>query len=205
MIAVQGPNAREKCWAAIPGLHASAEALPAFGAASIATISLRAPATPARTGSRSSLPRRMQPTCGNNSKQLGVTPLRARRARHLAPGSRHGALGQDMDATVTPYEAGLGWTVDTRGQRDFIGRAALAARSPRYALVGLVLLDPGVLRAHKSWRPRTARDHDERLVCADLGRSIAFARLPTATGRASGCESNCGAAPRARSWCAHPS
>ena len=34
--------------------------------------------------------------------------------------------GQDMDESVTPLEAGLGWTVAMKDDRDFIGRDALA-------------------------------------------------------------------------------
>jgi aminomethyltransferase len=57
--------------------------------------------------------------------------------------------GNDMDETVNPYEAGLGWTVKL-GKGDFIGREALQrvkAEGPRRALVGLQLR-PGDIARH---------------------------------------------------------
>src|SRR5690606_25934611 len=67
--------------------------------------------------------------------------------------------GQDMDETVSPWEAGLGWTVALGEGRDFIGRAALEAQKaagvPRQA-IGLVLDEKGVLRHGQSCRPPPA-------------------------------------------------
>ncbi|MEY2896467.1 MAG: hypothetical protein RL669_736 [Pseudomonadota bacterium] len=91
--------------------------------------------------------------------------------------------GQDMDETVGPLESGLAWTVDFKdGARRFIGRDALEALQSRgqlRQLVGLKLLDKGVLRAH------------QKVVCAQgegettsgtysptLAASIALARVP---------------------------
>ena len=60
--------------------------------------------------------------------------------------------GQDMDESVTPLEAGLGWTVAMKDDREFIGRDALQSRAPRFQTLGLVLRDKGVLRAHQKVR-----------------------------------------------------
>jgi aminomethyltransferase len=57
--------------------------------------------------------------------------------------------GQDMDETVTPLESGLAWTVDLVSPRQFIGKQALLSRAPRAQMLGLVLVDRGVLRAHQ--------------------------------------------------------
>jgi aminomethyltransferase len=61
--------------------------------------------------------------------------------------------GQDMDENISPYEAGLKWTVDLKDSaRNFVGREALAgseAPPPRNQFQGLLLLDRGVLRAHQ--------------------------------------------------------
>lgn len=57
--------------------------------------------------------------------------------------------GQDIDATTTPLEAGLGWTVKLQ-QKDFIGRAALLDQQRRglaRRLVGLELRSRGIARA----------------------------------------------------------
>jgi aminomethyltransferase len=72
-------------------------------------------------------------------KAEGVLPagLGARDATRLEAALR--LYGNDMDETVNPYEAGLGWTVKL-GKGDFIGRDALATvkeQGPRRSLVGL--------------------------------------------------------------------
>jgi aminomethyltransferase len=72
-------------------------------------------------------------------KSAGVLPcgLGARDATRLEAALR--LYGNDMDETVNPYEAGLGWTVKL-GKRDFIGREKLTqvkAEGPRRALIGL--------------------------------------------------------------------
>jgi len=69
----------------------------------------------------------------------GVLPagLGARDATRLEAALR--LYGNDMDETVNPYEAGLGWTVKLK-KGDFIGRDALAAvkeKGPNRTLIGL--------------------------------------------------------------------
>lgn len=88
--------------------------------------------------------------------------------------------GQDMDETVSPLESGLAWTVDLASPRDFIGKAALAAKPPARQLVGLVLIDKGgVLRAHQTVHSdRGDGEITSGTFGPTLNRSIAFARLP---------------------------
>jgi aminomethyltransferase len=84
--------------------------------------------------------------------------------------------GQDMDETVSPYEAALAWTVSLDEGRDFTGRAALEAQKaagvPRQ-MIGLVMDEKGVLR------------HGQTVLTAagtfspTLGKAIAFARVPS--------------------------
>src|SRR5437016_5683186 len=79
----------------------------------------------------------------------GVLPagLGARDATRLEAALR--LWGNDMDETVNPYEAGLGWTVKlTKG--DFIGSDALKqikAQGPRRTLIGLQT-EPGSIARH---------------------------------------------------------
>ena len=93
--------------------------------------------------------------------------------------------GQDMDETVSPLAANMGWTIAWAPEdRDFIGRAALTAQKAAGTdkLVGLVMEQKGVLR------------HGQRVVVAGgegvitsgtfsptLGYSIAMARVPANT------------------------
>jgi aminomethyltransferase len=117
----------------------------------------------------------------------GVKPagLGARDTLRLEAGMN--LYGQDMDEAVTPYEAGLAWTValddGADGKpRDFIGRDALEAQRasgvPRQ-LIGLVMDDKGVLRHGQ--RVLTAHGDGEILsgtFSPTLGKAIAFARVP---------------------------
>jgi len=82
-------------------------------------------------------------------RSSGVLPagLGARDATRLEAALR--LWGNDMDETVNPYEAGLGWTVKL-GKGDFIGRDALQqakTEGPRRTLVGLEL-QPGDIARH---------------------------------------------------------
>ena len=86
--------------------------------------------------------------------------------------------GQDMDESVTPPEAGLGWTVAMKDDRDFIGRDALQSRAPRFQMLGLVLRDKGVLRAHQKLRSaHGAGEITSGTFSPTLGCSIALARV----------------------------
>ncbi len=90
--------------------------------------------------------------------------------------------GQDMDESVTPWEANLGWTIALDEGREFIGRAALeqqkAAGVPR-VMVGLVLDEKGVLRHGQ--KVLTAQGEGEILsgsFAPTLEKAVAFARIP---------------------------
>jgi aminomethyltransferase len=57
--------------------------------------------------------------------------------------------GNDLDPTISPYDAGLGRVVKLTKPDDFIGRAALerlAGEGPRRRLVGLVIRGRGIAR-----------------------------------------------------------
>jgi aminomethyltransferase len=79
----------------------------------------------------------------------GVLPagLGARDATRLEAALR--LYGNDMDETVNPYEAGLGWTVKL-GKGEFVGRSALAKvheAGPKRTLIGLKT-EPGSITRH---------------------------------------------------------
>jgi len=117
----------------------------------------------------------------------GVKPagLGARDTLRLEAGMN--LYGQDMDESVSPYEAALAWTValdaDADGTpRDFIGRNVLERQKadgvPR-RMVGLVMDEKGVLRHGQT--VLTANGDGEILsgtFSPTLGKAIAFARIP---------------------------
>jgi aminomethyltransferase len=93
--------------------------------------------------------------------------------------------GQDLDESVTPLESGLAWTVELDSDRSFVGRAALekqGASGPLRQLLGLELLDKGVLRSHQA--VHTSRG-DGQITSGSfsptLQVSIGLARLPAGT------------------------
>ena len=65
--------------------------------------------------------------------------------------------GHEIDATINPLEARLGWTISWR--KEFIGREALLKvklEKPRRLLVGLEMVDKAVAASTTTLR-RTAR------------------------------------------------
>jgi aminomethyltransferase len=112
----------------------------------------------------------------------GVKPagLGARDTLRLEAGMN--LYGQDMDETVSPFEAALGWTVALDEGRDFIGREVLerqhAQGAPRQ-MIGIVMDEKGVLRHGQ--KVLTANGDGEILsgtFSPTLGKAIAFARVP---------------------------
>ena len=96
--------------------------------------------------------------------------------------------GQDMTEDVSPLAANMGWTVAWEPtEREFLGRAALEqqrAQGDLPKLVGLVLEERGVLRAHQVVRVNGVGDGEitSGSFSPTLGKSIALARVPAGTG-----------------------
>ena len=112
----------------------------------------------------------------------GVKPagLGARDTLRLEAGMN--LYGQDMDDTVSPYEASLAWTVALDEGRDFIGRGVLeqqkAAGAPRQ-MVALVMDEKGVLRhGQKVLTPYGEGEILSGTFSPTLSKAIAFARVP---------------------------
>ena len=112
----------------------------------------------------------------------GVKPagLGARDTLRLEAGMN--LYGQDMDDTVSPYEASLAWTVALDEGRDFVGRGVLeqqkAAGAPRQ-MVALVMDEKGVLRhGQKVLTPHGEGEILSGTFSPTLSKAIAFARVP---------------------------
>jgi aminomethyltransferase len=179
MIAVQGPNARAKVWDALPGSQKLTENLVPFSAAEMGTMFIARTGYTGEDGFEVMIPAKSAPYFWATLAEKGVRPigLGARDTLRLEAGMN--LYGQDMDETINPLEAGLAWTVDLKSERDFIGKAALLANPPTRKLVGLVLLDRGVLRGHQ--QVHTAQGLGEITsgsFSPTLNQSIALARVP---------------------------
>ena len=179
MISVQGPNARARVWAAIPGAQAVTEAMKPFNAVEFQQYFIARTGYTGEDGFEVILPATEAQAFWRLLATLGVKPigLGARDTLRLEAGMN--LYGQDMDETTNPLESGLAWTVDLHGERDFIGKAALQARDISQQLVGLVLLDKGVLRAHQPVHTRHgAGEITSGTFSPTLQQSIALARIP---------------------------
>jgi aminomethyltransferase len=184
MIAVQGPNARAKFWQVRPQTRAATESLGAFFAADLGNLFVARTGYTGEDGFEVMVPADEAPALWRDLAAIGVAPcgLGARDTLRLEAGMN--LYGQDMDDSVSPLESGLGWTVDLGGDRDFSGRAALEkakAAGGLRKLVGLRLLDKGVLRAHQAvTTPYGAGEITSGTFSPTLQVSIALARVPGA-------------------------
>ncbi len=180
MIAVQGPNARAKTWAAIPGSEAASAGLKIFQAAAFGDMFIARTGYTGEDGFELTLPADQAAATWDALVVAGVKPcgLGARDTLRLEAGMA--LYGNDMDETVSPLNAGLAWTVDFKDtSRDFIGKAALQANPASQQVLGLVLEDKGVLRAHQ--HVFTAQGEGETTsgtFSPTLEKAIAMARLP---------------------------
>lgn len=183
MIAVQGPQARERFWAAFPESRAVSEPLGVFQAAEWQDWLIARTGYTGEDGFEISVPATQAMSVWQKLLAAGIKPigLGARDTLRLEAGMN--LYGQDMDETQNPLESGLTWTLDFKDAgRDFIGKSALAGRQSEgnlRQLLGLVLLDKGVLRAHQ--KVVTTQGDGETTsgsFAPTLNQSIAFARLP---------------------------
>jgi aminomethyltransferase len=186
MIAVQGPNAKEKVYAALgENIREAAGALKPFHSVTIGELMIATTGYTGEDGFEIILPAKAAAFTWQMLLEAGVKPigLGARDTLRLEAGMN--LYGSDMDENTTPFEAGLAWTVALEPkERQFIGRDALekqlAAGVPR-SLVGLVLEDKGVLRNHmKVFTNAGEGEIMSGSFSPTLNKAIALARVPAA-------------------------
>jgi glycine cleavage system T protein (aminomethyltransferase) len=199
MIAIQGPNARDKTLPLLaPALRGSAGALAPFCGAAFDSWFVARTGYTGEDGFEVMLPAGEAAKTWNALRAQGVQPagLGARDTLRLEAGMN--LYGNDMDEQHHPLESGLAWTVafEPRG-RDFLGRAALEGLRGAAGdqLVGLILEERGVLRSHQKVvvastarngaaavdpaAPRTG-EVTSGTFSPTMNRSIALARVPGA-------------------------
>jgi aminomethyltransferase len=179
IIAVQGPNARAKVWEVLPQTKAAIANLKPFFAAEVDQYFIASTGYTGEDGYEIMLPASEAEALWNKLNTAGVAPcgLGARDTLRLEAGMN--LYGQDMDEAVSPLDAGLGWTVAMKDERDFVGKSALTASGQQKSFLGLILLDKGVLRGHQKV---TTKHGDGEITSGSfsptLQQSIALARLP---------------------------
>ncbi len=185
MLAVQGPEARLRVAALLSAAGAaSALALGIFFGQQIEGWFVSRTGYTGEDGFEIMLPAGQAAQLWRALNAAGVAScgLGARDTLRLEAGMN--LYGSDMDEHTNPMESGLAWTVALTAGRSFVGREALEAALTaglERKLVGLMLEDRGVLRAHQ--RVITAGGAGEitsGTFSPTLERSIALARVPSA-------------------------
>jgi aminomethyltransferase len=188
MLAIQGPNARTRIAELVTASRAELirQLKPFEGREDDAWFIARTGYT-GEDGLEIILPAQQAPSFFNDLVGAGISPigLGARDTLRLEAGMN--LYGQDIDEQVTPLVANMAWTIAWEpASRKFIGRAALEAERERgitSKLVGLVLEERGVLRAHQVVRIAEIGEGEitSGSFSPTLSKSIALARVPMAT------------------------
>ena len=186
LIAVQGPNARAKAWEVLPETKAASEQLKPFNVVIVPDTAF-GEVMVARTGYTGEdgfeigVSAAKAEALWNAFAAAGIKPagLGARDTLRLEAGMN--LYGQDMDDSVNPLDAGLGWTIDLVSERDFIGKAALQAKGQQANFVGLILREKGgILRAHQKVISAAGNEGEitSGTFSPSMQQAIALARVP---------------------------
>lgn len=151
MLAVQGPEARQKIAPLLPAsIAAAAMSLDSFGCVRDGEVFVARTGYTGEDGWEIILDVASGLVLWDAACAARIEPcgLGARDTLRLEAGLN--LYGQDMDEDTSPLVSGLGWTVAWEPEtRDFIGRAALQAeqlQGVNAKLAGLVLEDRGIMR-----------------------------------------------------------
>ena len=184
MLAVQGPEARVLAAPCIDEAHREQVlALKPFTGEEAGNLFVARTGYTGEDGWEIVMPAASAPAIWDRLLAAGVAPCGLGARDTLRLEAAMNLYGTDMDETVSPLEAGLGWTIAWQpGDRDFIGRGpleTLRSDPQRRRFVGLLLEDKGVLRNHQ--RVVVAGKADGEVTSGGfsptIGRSIALARV----------------------------
>ena len=189
MLAVQGPQARAKTAELVSAARAALiQELKPFQGLPEGDWFIARTGYTGEDGLEIMLPAEQAPGFLNELVGAGIAPagLGARDTLRLEAGMN--LYGQDMTEEVSPLAANMGWTIAWEpAERQFVGRAVLEAQraaGDQPKLVGLVLEERGVLRAHQMVRVEGVGEGEitSGSFSPTLGKSIALARVPAGTG-----------------------
>lgn len=187
-LAIQGPESRALAMSVMTdNRKQAAEQLGVFFAAEADNWFIARTGYTGEDGFEITIPLTDVESFWNDLVAAGVAPcgLGSRDTLRLEAGMN--LYGSDMDETISPLEANMGWTVDLKDpERQFVGRQAIEAEKAagvKNKLVGLVLEGKGVLRGH------------QKVIVPDVGEGeitsgtfspslkigIALARVPSET------------------------
>ncbi len=189
MLAIQGPKVRHKLATLFDPTPLQAILdLKSFHAVTLGSLFIARTGYTGEDGFEIILPIAEAPALWEKLVAANIQPcgLGARDTLRLEAGLN--LYGADMDEAVTPLESNLGWTVAWEPkERAFIGREALEKQQQaglKRRLVGLVLLEQGVLRNHQKViiEGMSAGEITSGSFSPTLNKGIALARVPVTIG-----------------------
>ena len=188
LLAIQGPQARHKVAELVSQARAQLiQQLKPFEGQSCGDWFIARTGYTGEDGLEIVLPADQAPGFFNDLVGAGISPigLGARDTLRLEAGMN--LYGQDIHLSVSPLCANMAWTIAWEpASRKFVGREALEAEKAggvQLKLVGLVLEERGVLRAHQVVRIANVGEGEitSGSFSPTLSKSIALARVPMAT------------------------
>ncbi len=152
MLAIQGPNAREKLSQVMPKLAEKIEKLAYFHSFTDGDWMICATGYTGEDGFEVIIPDAEIEAYWDHLLASDVKPcgLGARDTLRLEAGMN--LYGTDMDESINPYEANMAWTVALKPvDRNFVGRNALEGLidADNRKLVGIILDAKAILRSHQ--------------------------------------------------------
>ena len=188
LLAIQGPQARHKVAELVSQARGHLiQQLKPFEGQSCGDWFIARTGYTGEDGLEIVLPADQAPAFFNDLVGAGISPigLGARDTLRLEAGMN--LYGQDIHLSVSPLCANMAWTIAWEpASRKFVGREALEAEMAggvQLKLVGLVLEERGVLRAHQVVRIANVGEGEitSGSFSPTLSKSIALARVPMAT------------------------
>lgn len=188
LLAIQGPQARHKLAELVSQARGQLiQQLKPFEGQSCGDWFIARTGYTGEDGLEIVLPADQAPAFFNDLVGAGISPigLGARDTLRLEAGMN--LYGQDIHLSVSPLCANMAWTIAWEpASRKFVGREALEAEMAggvQLKLVGLVLEERGVLRAHQVVRIANVGEGEitSGSFSPTLSKSIALARVPMAT------------------------
>lgn len=188
MLAIQGPQARHKIAELVTQSRATLiQQLKPFEGYCDGDWFIARTGYTGEDGLEICLPADQAPGFFNDLVGAGISPIGLGARDTLRVEAGMNLYGQDIHQDVSPLASNMAWSIAWEpASRQFIGRAALEAEKTAgvaHKLVGLVLEERGVLRAHQVVRIADVGEGEitSGSFSPTLSKSIALARVPMAT------------------------
>lgn len=188
MLAIQGPHARQKIAELVTQSRGNLiQLLKPFEGLSDGDWFIARTGYTGEDGLEIILPADQAPGFFNDLVGAGISPIGLGARDTLRVEAGMNLYGQDIQQDISPLASNMAWSIAWEpATRQFIGRKALEteqAAGVQHKLVGLVLEERGVLRAHQVVRIANVGEGEitSGSFSPTLSKSIALARVPVAT------------------------